>query len=98
MINSKKETTVCEDVESVLKSCETALKCPLGKFYPNKNFGAIVAVSNDTDALLASARQALAKTDGVYVKNALLKGTTVCFEILINNEERTVSVDFEKDL
>lgn len=85
--------TVC--VTEILKSCVAAIKCPRGKFYPDKNFGShILNVSDNRakDELLAYARQAVSEIDGVYVKYAEISGENAVFTILINDEQRQVNI------
>lgn len=86
--------TVC--VTEILNSCAAAIKCPREKFYPDKNFGSQILNASDkmaSDELLAYARQAVSEIDGVYVKSADVSGDNAVFTILINDEQRQVSID-----
>lgn len=85
--------TVC--IDEILKSCTVAMKCPRGRFYPNKNFGSHIAeVSSNafSDELLAYARQAVAEIDGVYVKSVEITGENALFTVLINEIQRQVNI------
>lgn len=88
--------TVC--TEDILKCCLTALKCPRGKFYPDKNFGSHIlsSVSNaETDKLLSYARQALSEIDGVFVKSVEINSNNAVFTIFINDVQRQVTISNE---
>lgn len=87
-----------EDTESVLKRCVMAIKCPLKRFYPNKNFGNLIKSSTDIGELLASARYAVRDIDGVYIKSAKAVDDNIQFEIMINDEARVVNINIEKNI
>ncbi len=86
------------DVETAVQNSVTAIVCPLGKFYPNKDYGSCVINASDAGMLLASARQAVGSIDGVYVKNVTVSNGTAEFTLVINDEERSVSVDLEQNV
>lgn len=82
-------------INSVLTDCITALVCPAGEFYPNKNYGSQIKRNSgrlDEEKLLCYARQALSNMDGVYVKSASIDNSNAVFKIAVNNEERQVSI------
>lgn len=84
-------------INAVLKDCVTALGCPRGEFYPDKDFGSHikrVKSTADSGELLAFARQALAEFDGVYVKSAVPNENGADFAVMINDEERRVRILF----
>lgn len=87
----------CElSVNSVLYDCVTALLCPRGEFYPDKNYGShIIRNKNiiDSERLLCYARQAVSGMDGVYIKSAQLNNKNAVFTVMINNENRQVSIE-----
>lgn len=86
-----------EDMEQVIQEVLMHLTIRRGKFYPNKDYGTALESSMlpfDKYAL-ACARQALDEFDGVCVKRAVSDGRTVVYDIMINNEERQVSVNYE---
>lgn len=77
------------------------LLTPIGKFYPNKNFGSKIKSSllppvNEYAA--AYAREALDRIDGVFVKSAQYKKPILTVNLIINDEERQVSIDLENYL
>lgn len=80
---------------TILEDCVTALICPRSEFYPDKNFGSHIKPAKnvlDGEKLLAFARQALREFDGVYVKSAVMKNDRAEFLLLINDNEREVSI------
>lgn len=96
-----------EDFQSVafvdrLEQCmKTALQTQRGRFYPDKNFGSHIrsAVrSENAERVLAYARQTAECFDGVYVKEAVLENKKATVILIINGDERSVSIDFEADL
>ena len=81
--------------DNILKNCVEAIKCPRGKYYPDKNFGSQILenVSHSTaPELLAYARQAVNDIDGVYVKNVQINGAQAIFTLLINDQQRQVKI------
>lgn len=84
--------------DTVLADCITALICPIGEFYPNKNYGSrikyIMQNTNEKE-MLCYARQALNSMDGVYVKNAKIQDKSILFSIMINDEERQAIIAIE---
>lgn len=82
-------------INSILENCVTALVCPRGEFYPNKDFGSQIKRAKgtmDAEKLLACARQALSEFDGVYVKSAVPNENGADFTVMINEEERQVCI------
>lgn len=71
------------------------MKCPRGRYYPDKNFGShILECAKDAESqeLLAYARQAVSDFDGVYVKNVQTDGSGALFTLLINELQRQVKI------
>lgn len=88
-------------INLILEDCVTALVCPRGEFYPNKDFGSHIKRGKgiiDAEKLLAFARQALSEFDGVYVKGAVINDNSADFIVMINDEEGRVSIHFEQNL
>lgn len=85
-------------IEQIIKDCIGTISCPLGKFYPNKNYGGRLNGERELGRLLAAARLAVAEMDGVYIKNGRIDDNTLLLSVLINNKERTVSINLEKNL
>lgn len=88
--------TDSEEIQKILRDCLRMLNCPLGKFYPDKNYGSSLhGLSNKTDAadILYRARRALLGIDGVFVSSVSFLDNGVSFTVLINNsEERQVEI------
>ena len=83
-----------EKIKNIEGLCKSALYCKLGSFYPDKNFGSKIRQAIDDKKLLLSfVRSALNDIDAVYVKSADLKENKLTATLLINDEERQVSVD-----
>lgn len=82
-------------ITSVLNDCITAFVCPVGEFYPNKDYGSQIKrhiSSIDKEHLLSYARQAIRNMDGVYVKTVSSDNAGVRFTVMINEEERQVHI------
>lgn len=88
----------CASSLTVLQCCESALRCPAGAFYPNKDFGGRIASVLDKNAALAAARQALCDMDGVFVKSAEIQGESAVLTLMINDEAKEVKIDIEKNI
>ncbi len=84
-----------EFIESILCDCVTELNCPLGAFYPDKNYGSKIknSIMLNNEKLLAYARQAVAMIDGVYIKSVETNTKNALFEIMINDEKRQVCIE-----
>lgn len=98
IFNDNKEISAFENVQTVLESCIMAIVCPLGRFYPNKNYGNLLRSGKDRGALIASARNAVSRLDGVYIKNARIDSGRIIFDVLINDEARSVSINLEQNV
>lgn len=82
------------DVESVIKDCVMAILCRHGRFYPNKNYGSIIA-ENELNSILAGARYAVRDIDGVVIKSGQMIDGSAELKIIVNDEERSVTVKIE---
>lgn len=98
MINNSNLKIYEINEDTVSADCKSTLRCKRGAFYPNKNFGSLIGGMLKADEILSAARQALAKIDGVFVKDASLEGMTAEISLLINDSERTVKIELEKNL
>ena len=87
-----------EDIDSVLRSVSMALKCSKDKFYPNKDYGSRLKYNMGVGELIARARCAVEQIDGVYIKSAKLNGNLLEIIVLINDTERSVSINLEQDI
>lgn len=86
------------DANSIAEDCRKITVCPLGNFYPNKNYGSVIGGYSDINTLLAAARCSAGKIDGVFIKNAKKENGNAILSVLINNEERTVSINLEQNI
>lgn len=88
----------CADTDSVFNDCCMALNCPLGRFYPNKDFGNPLTKYNELGELLSAARLAVCNIDGVFIKRVEKIWNTIELIIMINDDERRLSVNIEKNI
>lgn len=97
-IISNSNTT--DEIEKLLSDCLCALYCPRKRFYPKKDYGSQIRCFQDLSEkyLLAYARQGLSDFDGVYVKSVNKEQSGITFNLLINDEERTVTMSYGTDL
>lgn len=89
-----------DEIEKLLSDCLCALFCPRKRFYPKKDYGSQIRCFQDLNEeyLLAYARQGLSDFDGVYVKSVKKNQSVIIFNLLINYEERTVTISYGTDL
>ena len=90
-----------ELIDDVAQSAKVLLRAKRGEFYPDKNFGSRLSTVEGENAnayALEYARQALYELDGVFVLKAEAQGDTIDFTLLINNEERQVSIDTDGNI
>lgn len=82
-------------IDSILCDCVMAVVCPLGEFYPDKDYGSQIKnwAGIDSDILLAYARQAVNEIDGVHIKSVKAENNKALFNVVINDSERQVSID-----
>lgn len=86
-----------EHMSQLIQEVLMHLKIKRTRFYPNKDYGTALSqgmVPTEKYAL-ACARQALCQYDGVYVKNAVQNDNTITYYLMVNDEERQVSVEYE---
>lgn len=76
--------------ENVINACVNAAKCPLGEFYPDKDYGSRLSRRNTNERNLCYIRQALAGFDGIFVRSLTVTSSRVRLLLMINNEEREV--------
>lgn len=90
-----------EYIDEVLQNIKLLLTASRGSFYPNKNFGSNLKRINAQpfeEYALAYARQALQCVDGVRVVKARLNNNTLNFDVIINEEERQVTLELENNI
>lgn len=92
------EISCTADTDSVLNHCRMALRCPLGSFYPNKDFGNSLTEYSELGELLSAARLAVCHIDGVFIKSVEQLWDAVELIIMINEEERRLLVALEKNI
>lgn len=84
-----------ERIEQLLANSMLALKGKRGRFYPDKNFGSKIDVSLSEMEILAYARQAVSSLEGVCVKSAQKLDNKITFQLVLNEEERQVMIDYD---
>lgn len=85
--------------EQIINDFISALSCPSGKFYPDKNYGSRLSGKKDINSLLSAARLAAERLNGIYIKSGKTDGSSLILSVLINdNEERTVTIDLEENI
>lgn len=85
--------------EQIINDFISALSCPSGEFYPDKNYGSRLSKEKDINNLLSAARLAAARLNGIYIKNGKTDGSSLVLYVLINyNEERTVTIDLDENI
>lgn len=77
-------------VENVIEACVNAAKCPLGKFYPDKDYGSTLSRRYTDEINLCYIRRTLAGFDGVFVHSLTVTMGRASLLLMINNEEREV--------
>lgn len=89
-----------DEIEKLQSDCLCALYCPRKRFYPKKDYGSQIRCYRDLSEkyILAYARQGLSDFDGVYVKSVKKEQSYIAFNLLINDEERTVTMSYGTDL
>lgn len=89
-----------DETEKLLQDCLCSLYCPRKNFYPKKDYGSQIRLFKDLseEYLLVYARQGLSDFDGVYVKSVKKGQSEITFNLLINDEERTVTMPYGTDL
>ncbi|MCM1114355.1 MAG: hypothetical protein NC397_02540 [Clostridium sp.] len=80
------------DVNTVIHDAVMAVKCPAGEFYPNKNYGSKICSGDELNKILAAARQAVCRIDGVIIKSAAGLDDGVELTISVNDAERKVRI------
>ena len=92
---------VTELSDELLQNAEIILKAKKGRFYPDKNFGRRIGKAppeQSAEYALAFAREALNGADGIYVIGAEINDSTIDFTLMINHEERQVSIKREENI
>lgn len=83
-------------IEQIIKDFHSALSCPSGEFYPDKNYGSRLRGKTDINSLLSAARLAVREISGIYIKSGIKENNKLILSVLINeNEERTVVIDLD---
>ncbi|MCD7797417.1 MAG: hypothetical protein LUG95_07465 [Clostridiales bacterium] len=86
--------------EKLIADYTAALSCPNGNFYPDKEYGSFIneEYEDESEYLLTFARHALNGFDGVFVRSLEIDGDSLIFNLLINNDERQVTLSRENDI
>ena len=96
------ELTRIEHIKELVQNAKIILTARRGCFYPDKDFGSLIRSTaliepREQYALLFS-RQAIDRIDGVYVKSASIDGNNLILNLIINDEERQVSLELENNV
>lgn len=83
-----------ERIERLSENFLLALRTKRGRFYPDKNFGSKVNADLSENEILAYIRQAVSALDGVCVKSIEKTGKKVTFNLMLNEEERQVIIEY----
>ncbi|MCD7723318.1 MAG: hypothetical protein LUH82_05150 [Clostridiales bacterium] len=86
----------CDYIDELLQNITTALTAERGAFYPDFGFGSCLnELGAEPQALYAPAyaRQALCDFDGVFVKSAEPGNSGILITLIINGEERQVTIE-----
>lgn len=83
-----------ERIERLSENFLLALRTKRGRFYPDKNFGSKVNADLSENEILAYIRQAVSTLDGVCVKSVEKIGKKVTFNLMLNEEERQVIIEY----
>lgn len=84
-----------DTIEETLKNAVRCLTVKRGRFYPDKNFGSKIKISQNNAEILAYARQSVDGLDGVFVKSAVKNNNSVTFILTVDGKERSVIADFD---
>lgn len=83
------------EYESALADFKTALKAKLKQFYPIFGYGTEFYKGKGNDFFLACGKKAAECINGLFVLDAESVENGVLFNVIINEEERQVFVEFE---
>lgn len=100
LIPNTKELEQCDYIDEVLQNAALLLRAHRGKFYPNKDFGSMIAESPEraTEYITAYASQALDLLDGVYVKSVDIVRNSANIHLIINDTNKGVIINLENNL
>lgn len=89
-----------EGTGELLQTVRVVLRTHRRRFYPDKSFGRRLLSSCEPveQYALEYARQALDGVSAVYVKSAERHGNGVVLTLIINNEERQVTMEIDEIL
>lgn len=83
------------EYENALSDFKTALKTKLNVFYPIYDYGTDFYKGKSNDFFLACGKKAAECVNGLFVINSESAEGGVLFNVVINEEERQVFVEFE---
>ncbi|MBQ9517426.1 MAG: hypothetical protein IJR60_05060 [Eubacterium sp.] len=93
--------TECDYIDELAQNAMVVLGTKRSKFYPNKDFGSYIYIT-DMQPLLAyldaAARQAVDPLDGVYIKSVSRSGQDTVIVLTANDTERTVIIKNENNI
>lgn len=99
--DDKSDLKRAEYIDEIMQNVAVVLTARRSKFYPNKEFGSYIRecpAQPRADYALNYARQAVDMIDGVYIKSAEINSNKIIFNVIVNDEERQVSVNIENNI
>lgn len=88
--------TEVHGMEELLQNVRIALQAKRKRFYPDKDFGSRISTATHeplAEYITAYACQALERTDGAYVIKSEITGSIAAITVLLNSQERQVSIN-----
>ncbi len=82
---------------AVFDDIEMALTAKFSYFYPEDKYGTLFFEAENKEQLLACANQGLSHINGAFVKNAVINGREVIFNIFVNEKEGQVLLRLENN-
>lgn len=90
-----------EYIEALLQNVCLIIGTQRGKFYPDKNFGSRLSTDIKEpfeEYAQTYIRQAIYGLDGVFVKKVRRNGNGITVILIINDEEKEVTLPFEENI
>ncbi|MDE5669887.1 MAG: hypothetical protein K2I14_00260 [Eubacterium sp.] len=89
-----------EHIDELLQNAALNIRAERGRFYPDKNFGSHIFLSDNMDEkyIAGLASRALSCINGVYIKSVKVNDETIEFTVIVNNLERQVLIKREFNL
>lgn len=99
-IKNGKTLKEIEHLDELLQNAALNLRGERGRFYPDKNFGSDIFLSDNIDEryIAGLANRALSYINGVYIKSVKVNDENIEFTVIVNNLERQVLIKREFNL